>query len=297
MPFDPSTPPIIFGEALFDCFPDGTNVLGGAPLNVATHLAAFGADPVFVSSVGNDALGERIERAMADRGMRRIGLQRDPVHATGSVQVLLVDGEPSYDIVADRAYDHIDAAALPTLPRNSLLYHGSLALRNSDSAAAFEALRAQIDAAVFLDVNLRDPWWDEDRLRAMIDAATWVKLNADELELLAPEGSSAEERARLLLKQHGLELVIATLGAAGAFALNRSGEHCRVAPAASVQVVDAVGAGDGFASVLILSLLRGWPLQQGLERAQSFASAMVGRRGATVDDPGFYADFAGRWEL
>jgi fructokinase len=234
MPFDPSTPPIIFGEALFDCFPDGTKVLGGAPLNVATHLAAFGADPVFVSRVGNDDLGDQIEQALADRGMRRIGLQRDPRHATGTVQVLLADGEPTYDIVINRAYDHIDAAALPTLSSNGLLYHGSLALRSRDSAAAFEALRARLDAAVFVDVNLRDPWWDEDRVRAMIGAATWIKLNADELELLAPAGTSAEERAGLLLEQHGLELVIATLGAAGAFALNAAGEHCRVAPAASV---------------------------------------------------------------
>jgi len=297
MPFDPSKPPIIFGEALFDCFPDGTSVLGGAPLNVAFHLAAFGADPVFVSRVGNDRLGDQIDRAMADRGMSRIGLQRDPLHATGTVQVRLAGGEPSYDIVADRAYDHIDAAALPALPSNALLYHGSLALRNGDSAAAFEALRTRLDAAVFLDVNLRDPWWGEDRLRAMIDAATWVKLNADELELLTSGGTSAEERARLLMEQHGLQLVIATLGAAGAFALNAAGEHCRVAPAESVQVVDAVGAGDGFASVLILSLLHGWPLQQSLERAQSFASAMVGRRGATVDDPAFYAGFAQQWGL
>jgi fructokinase len=101
----------------------------------------------------------------------------------------------------------------------------------------------------------------------------------------------------LLLEQHGLELVIATLGAAGAFALNAAGEHCRVAPAASVQVVDAVGAGDGFASVLILGLLHNWPLQQSLERAQTFASAMVGRRGATVEDPDFYAGFAREWGL
>jgi fructokinase len=64
-----------------------------------------------------------------------------------------------------------------------------------------------------------------------------------------------------------------------------------------VQVVDAVGAGDGFASVLILSLLRRWPLQQGLDRAQAFASAMVGQRGATVDDPAFYAAFARAWGL
>ncbi len=131
----------------------------------------------------------------------------------------------------------------------------------------------------------------------MIDGATWAKLNADELCLLAPDGATVEERARLLLERHGLQLVIATLGSKGAFALAADGASGRVTPETNVQVVDAVGAGDGFASVLILSLLRGWPLQQGLDRAQAFASAMVGQRGATVDDADFYAAFVRAWGL
>ena len=32
----------LFGEVLFDHFPDGKRVLGGAPFNVAWHLQAFG---------------------------------------------------------------------------------------------------------------------------------------------------------------------------------------------------------------------------------------------------------------
>ena len=297
MHFDPSKPPVIFGEALFDCFPDGAQVLGGAPFNVAWHLAAFGAAPLFVSSVGCDALGDKIERAMVNHGMTRLGLQRDPAHSTGIVQVTLAAGEPSYEIVAERAYDHIDAAALPTLPRGGLLYHGSLALRGEVSTAALRALREQTDAAVFVDVNLRDPWWDEERVQSMTDGATWAKLNADELLLLAPDGDTVEERARRLLERNGLQLLIATLGSQGAFALAADGTTARVKPETNVQVVDAVGAGDGFASVLILSLLRGWPLQLGLDRAQAFASAMVGQRGATVEDAGFYAAFARAWNL
>jgi fructokinase len=58
-----------------------------------------------------------------------------------------------------------------------------------------------------------------------------------------------------------------------------------------------VGAGDAFASVLILGLTRGWPLEQRLARAQSFASAMVGRQGATVQDPAFYEPFRDDWSL
>lgn len=302
MSFDRRKPPVIFGEALFDCFPDGAEVLGGAPFNVAWHLAAFGASPVFISRVGEDALGDRIEQAMSERGMTRTGLQRDPVHATGTVQVSLADGEPSYDIVFDRAYDHIDPGALPDLPAGALLYHGSLALRHGVSARALGVLRESLDPPVFLDVNLRDPWWDTAAVRGMIDAARWVKLNADELALLAPAvgnaaGDPIEARALALLQRHRLELVIATLGSAGALALGADGEICRVAPERSVQVVDAVGAGDGFASVLILGLLRDWPLPQTLQRAQAFASAMVGQRGATVSDPDFYAGFARDWGL
>jgi fructokinase len=91
--------------------------------------------------------------------------------------------------------------------------------------------------------------------------------------------------------------VFATLGARGAVAVSGDGEIDRVAPGAQVEVVDAVGAGDGFAAVLIIGLLRGWAVADTLERAQAFASAIVGRRGATVDAPVFYAPFIDQWGL
>ena len=33
---------VVYGEVLFDCFPDGRRVLGGAPFNVAWGLKGFG---------------------------------------------------------------------------------------------------------------------------------------------------------------------------------------------------------------------------------------------------------------
>lgn len=294
MPFDPTQAPVVFGEALFDCFPDGSEVLGGAPFNVAWHLRAFGAAPVFVSRVGADAFGARIETAMRQLGMTTVGLQHDAAHATGTVQVKLEAGEPSYDIVAGSAYDFIDADALPPPPPGGLLYHGTLALRSTDSAAALAGLRTHTDA-VFLDVNLRPPWWSAEQVRALLDGARWVKLNADELALLAPAGDSPESHAEALMERHDLARVYGTLGAAGAFALTAGGLLERVSPRAGIEVVDAVGAGDGFAAVLILGLLRGWALGETLERAQHFASAIVARRGATIADPDFYAGFTELW--
>ena len=71
--------------------------------------------------------------------------------------------------------------------------------------------------------------------------------------------------------------------------LSRSGDCCRVLPQPGTTVVDTVGAGDAFASVVMLGLLRQWPLPRLLSRAQQFASRVVGLRGATTDDPLFYA--------
>ncbi len=62
-------------------------------------------------------------------------------------------------------------------------------------------------------------------------------------------------------------------------------------------MVDTVGAGDAFASVLILGLLNDWPLTELLERAQAFAAGLVGVRGATIDDAAFYARFRQDWGL
>ena len=68
---------VVFGEVLFDRFPDGSEVLGGAPFNVAWNLQAFDARPLLVSRVGNDRLGRRILAAMKDWGMDLGGMQVD----------------------------------------------------------------------------------------------------------------------------------------------------------------------------------------------------------------------------
>jgi len=69
-----------------------------------------------------------------------------------------------------------------------------------------------------------------------------------------------------------------------------------VHPTPGVRVVDTVGAGDAFASVMILGLVSHWPLSLALQRAQDFASAIVGNRGATVDEPAFYQQFIDQWK-
>ena len=290
--------PVVYGEVLFDRFPDGSTVLGGAPFNVAWHLQAFGRRPLFISRVGNDALGRDIRHWMQEWDMDSAGLQLDSAHPTGTVTVNFgAGGEPRFDIVNDCAYDYIDAGVVPPVTP-ALFYHGTLILRNSGSAASLAMLRNKLGKPVFLDVNLRAPWWNRDTVAASLDGADIVKLNEDELVLLLPEGAAPGDGARHLMQRHGIGRLIITRGARGAVAMDRDGTSLEIDPgAAAPQVIDTVGAGDAFASIVILGNLLGWPLQITMQRAQQFASAIVSVRGAVVRDRDFYQPFINDWNL
>ncbi len=294
--------PVIFGEVLFDCFPDGNSVLGGAPFNVAWHLQAFALSPLMISAIGDDALGKKVKSAMLDWNMNTTGLQLDPQHPTGSVDIRFDDGEPQYTIVEHRAYDYINADSLPPLPENSLFYHGSLALRNQTSREALSKLKAQhTGGSIFMDVNLRDPWWHKEFVLSLLDDADWVKLNEDELTKLGcGTGDIAghiEAQSRKFIETHKLRGLIVTLGAKGAIALTKNGDYVQVKPSQTLAVVDTVGAGDAFTSVLILGLSHQWPLDTTMQRAQDFASLMVAQQGATVHEKNFYQAKINDWHL
>ena len=284
--------PVIFGEVLFDCFEDGSRVLGGAPFNVAWHLAAFGFDPLLISRVGCDPDGDDVLNAMSRAGMRTDGIGRDPARATGAVDVRLQNGEPSFDIIDERAFDFIEP---PAVASPALVYHGTLALRHATNRDALDAIVGNPSIQVFLDVNLRDPWWRHDAVEAAIARARWLKVNDAELALLAPQGDSPVARARSLLERHDLQRVIVTRGAHGALTVGRDGSALAARPPRTVPVTDTVGAGDAFAAVCIVGLHRDWPIALTLDRALEFASLVVGRRGALINEPGPYRERMRAW--
>ena len=294
--------PLVFGEVLYDSFPDGNAVMGGAPFNVAWHLQGFGLAPLFVSRVGTDELGERILAAMSSWGMDTRGVQQDSAHPTGRVVVNFHDNEPNYEIVPEQAYDFIAADAMDGLlsdGRYALLYHGSLIARHPPARAALDRLRAA-KIPSFVDVNLRDPWWQLPWLDSALRQARWAKLNEHELWILArghkDTAADIPVLAAELRRACGLQVLVVTRGEAGALVLADE-VTAELAPPARGEIVDTVGAGDAFASVCILGLVRGWEVDTILPRAQAFASAIVGQRGATTNDRAFYQRLLNQWEL
>jgi fructokinase len=280
--------PIIFGEVLFDCFADGRTVLGGAPFNVAWHLQGLAMAPRLISCVGADDNAKALQAAMAEWGMDSSGLQTHPDYATGRVAVSLEKGQPSYDILADQAYDHIDkTAALETIKNTpaSLLYHGSLAIRSAESRQALTALIETTQLPIFLDLNLRSPWWQRSQFEAMLARASWVKLNDEELcEVCQKEMSHADDLKKMatdLLAAYTLEQLIVTRGEQGAFIVTPNG-IVEAQPVTVSSLVDTVGAGDAFCAVTIAGILQGWSLQKTLDRALRFAADICQQQGATA---------------
>ena len=288
---------IVFGEVLFDCFPDGQRVLGGAPFNVAWHLQAFGAAPLFISAVGKDLLGEQIKDAMAGWGMDLNGLQTQGNQPTGRVQVNIADNEPCYDIVSPCAYDYIQSGQLPGLSKNPYLYHGTLAIRNAVSAGTLQAIKHQVTPDVFMDVNLRAPWWYISDIRPLLSDTSWLKLNHHELAQIVPDRSKEENRINTLFCATHVKHIILTHGEKGAVIYIANGvSPISVSPEKTISVIDTVGAGDAFSSVLLLGKLKNWALETTLKRAQEFAGAVVEIRGATTTDKRFYKPFLNAWK-
>ncbi len=296
------TRPVLFGEVLFDCFPDRSRVLGGAPFNVAWHLRGFGLEPLLIGRIGDDAAGREVLDAMTDWGLDTSGIQIDPGHPTGQVQVRIEAGQPVFDILADQAYDHIDAApALDAIGRAGgarLLYHGTLALRSEDSRETFATLSRRLACPRCLDVNLRPPWTGPELVGPMLDGADWAKLNDHELREIAGWTGSAtgdlSDLARQVRDDRRIGRLIVTCGAEGAMLLDDDGVRSG-RPVPVDEIVDTVGAGDAFSAVALLGLAGGWPAGRILAAALEFASIVCGRRGATIAERTVYEDCLDRW--
>lgn len=299
----PHRVPVVFGEALFDRFPDGTEVLGGAPFNVAWHLHGLGERPVMVSRVGRDARGEAIRQAMARWGMEPLGVAEDPAAPTGLVQAAVVAGEPRFEILARQAYDNVDAEQVDGVvaARNpAIVYHGSLALREAISRDALRRLHAATGAPLFCDLNLRPPWDHAEVIEWSLAHATWLKLNTDELRRVSgadcTNGGEIRTVARRVRSEYDWRTLFVTRGARGALAVDTGGE-VHEAPGRQLEgFEDSIGAGDAFSAVAMLGLLRGWETRVLLARAVAFAAHLCAIRGATTEDRTLYDRFRAEME-
>lgn len=309
--------PLVFGEVLFDEFHgDSTNkqepsepkkVLGGAPFNVAWNLAMLNFDVQFISAVGNDKNGDVILQTMQANKMSTDFIEQSSL-PTGNVKVMLKNGEPSYEIVDNVAYDDIGISqkkfsALKTnIQKNynfSLLYHGSLALRHKKNYDLLQQLTREMSLPVFLDVNLRSPWYEKKMVQEFIQQARWLKLNLQEFAILFfplrfPVVNEDKEKIFHLMQQHNLDNIILTADKQGAAIFTKNEMwFSEIVPVKNFQ--DAVGAGDAFSSIFLTGIMLQKSPNEILLKALEFASHVCSINGAISHDKNFYNDIVQSW--
>lgn len=261
---------------------------GGAESNVAIGLARLGHSVRFAGRVGDDEVGVLVTRTLRAEGVDVEHLRVDPDRPTG---LLLV--ERRVDDISSVIYHRAGSAGsalasddlVAALEAGCRVLHASgvtPALSETAAAATERAMRQARDAGatVVFDVNHRSRLWSREEAAAVLGPlarlADVVLASEGELELVA-DADAAEGAAVAALLEAGVGRVVVKRGGDGA---SLSTPDARIdRPAARVDVVDSIGAGDAFAAGFISGLLDGLADEAVLDRAVitgAFAVAAAG---------------------
>ena len=248
--------------------------LAGAEMNVAVGLSRLGHRVRYLGAVGDDPFGARAQRVFAAEGIG--GLTTDPSAPTGfqlKSRVRAGDPEVVYFRRGSAASRHRWSAAAEAVVGAARHLHVTgifPALSEETRRFTFEAVAAarRCGATVSFDPNLRPALWaDRAEMRAVLTElaalADWVLPGLAEGEALFGDATPEGVAARCL--DLGASTVVVKLGADGASL--HTGETTCHATAFPVEVVDTVGAGDGFAAGFISARLDGENDEAALRRA------------------------------
>ena len=289
---------ITFGEAMMLLVADRPGPLeqaqafykrtAGAETNVAIGLARLGLKVAWASRLGTDSMGRYLLAAMTGEGIDCSHVVCDPSQRTGfQFKGRVTDGsDPPVEYHRKgSAASHMGVADIDAAWLVGARHLHATGVFAAVSASTLQAAVKTMDLmrgagrSVSFDPNLRPSLWATPELMrsAINDLATradWVLPGLEEGRFLTGE-DSAEGIARFY-RARGAKLVVVKLGSAGAYFAHAEG--CGHVPGFPVaEVVDTVGAGDGFAVGVISALLEGLSVPQAVRRG-----AWIGARAVQV---------------
>lgn len=273
------------GEAVWDVFPDARRA-GGSPANVAFHVQKLGHRGRVVSRVGLDEDGDELVAWFAGKGLDTDFIQRDVQKPTGTVPILLVDGEPQFTITEDVAWDYLALTdeLRAVLPQTDAICLGTLAQRSPVTSSTIKAVLRELPASCLrvLDLNMRPPYWTSELVMHVLPLADVIKLNQTEKAALE-EMAGVSDAHDWLLEQFGITYICQTYGRDGAALRTRNGYWRVVGEPVDTSNGDAVGVGDAFLAALIHGLLRSETSENTLQFANRYAAQVAMHRGAMPD--------------
>lgn len=251
---------------------------GGSAANTAAWLAAAGAEPVLVGSVGDDERGRGARAGLVAAGVDA-RLAVDPELPTGTCLVLVgPDGERTMapDAGANDALSEGDLFDELLGECNHLHVSGYSLLRAGSRLAAIAAVQRASKTGMTVSVDPSSSALLSAQFLDWADGADLLLPNASEAHALT--GDSDPERAARALAERFGEVVV-TLGPAGA--LWTDGDAVLRAAAAPVaEVVDSTGAGDAFAAGLLSAHVAGMSTAEALAAGCKLAARAVSQAGA-----------------
>jgi fructokinase len=293
------------GEVLYDVFEDGTETLGGAPLNVAVHVHQLASQlgvghGAVVSCINSDQRGYQILDSLHRLGMSTRYVGKDPSHPTGLVSVFMRNGEPGYQIEAGAAWDYMtDRPALKELAGQcDAVCFGSLAQRSPLSRDTIRSFLKNAPQAIRLyDVNLRrntltgEAGYSPEIVAHSCQTATIIKANQSELfkilDLLgiacpADRTLSGMRRSmEVLLAHFPAQALVVTQGAEGTIVLSRKGEFDLSRPLSTGGTPHPVGAGDACSAGILFGVALGWDIRITMELANRMGADVAAHPSAT----------------
>jgi len=261
--------------------------VAGAELNVATGLARLGLKVGWVSRVGNDSFGQFVLDTLENEGIETAGVTLDGRYPTGfQLKSKVTDGT---DPIVEYFRKGSAASHLSVEDFNPIWFTAARHLHLSGVAAALSASSyALLDHAagamkaagktISFDPNLRPVLWKSEaemveKLNHLAFQADWVLPGVKEGQILT--GEKTPEGIADFYLNRGVKAVILKTGADGAWFKTADGEQGAVAAVKVENVVDTVGAGDGFAVGVVSALLEGKTLQQAITRGNIIGSLAI----------------------
>ncbi|MDN2486953.1 sugar kinase [Kosakonia sacchari] len=259
----------------------------GAELNVATGLARLGLQVSWVSRVGDDSFGRFILNTLRKENISTAGVTLDGRYATGFQ--LKSKAENGTDPIVEYFRKGSAASHLSTDDFHAALFNEARHLHLSGVAAALSAssyallehaaqsMKAQ-GKTISFDPNLRPVLWKSEaemveKLNRLAFQADWVLPGLKEGFILT--GENTPEGIADFYLQRGVKAVVIKTGADGAWFKTASGKQGAVAPVKVENVVDTVGAGDGFAVGVISALLEGKTMPEAVRRGNAIGALAI----------------------
>ncbi|MCE0828379.1 sugar kinase [Buttiauxella sp. A2-C2_NF] len=261
--------------------------VAGAELNVATGLARLGLKVGWVSRVGNDSFGRYVRQQLAKEQIDSRGVTTDERFATGFQ--LKSKAENGTDPIVEYFRKGSAASHLSVADFNEEYFCSARHLHVSGVAAALSdssldllnhatAVMKQKGKTISFDPNLRPVLWKSEaemvkQLNQLAFQADWVLPGLSEGVILT--GHKTPEAIADFYLDHGVKTVVLKTGADGAWFKTASGEKGAVSAVKVENVVDTVGAGDGFAVGVISALLEGKTLEHAVSRGNKIGSLAI----------------------